>query len=779
MHYFYINKSYCKFLFCLICSFFCYLSAEAQIIVQGKVMDEETKSPIEGVSLQIRYFDTELGTFTDNNGFFRAQLKKGVKYNFTLSFVGKDDYETSIVSDNDTTINFYMRTHTQMLGEVVVETKKKLIESKIDRLVYNVNNDPLAKSLTTEELIKRIPLLRLRDNSLSIIGKGSVVVSVDGKLQQINSNELLSFLNNFDPTNLKSIEVITSPPSNFSAEGNAGILNIVTNRAVNDDENWNASIRSAYVQRSVPGTDNGISFNYNKSRFSASANINYTLTQLKADLLAEGNNVREITNRKDKGSRFGTYLNLNFKPSAKHDLSGTINFFNTINRNEYSNERRTSDLLITNGNRRNEQSRFSTDINYIYKLDSTGKSITTFVSYNSNLPKEKFYSSTFNDDMKENGNLNSFSNLSNRAFSAQIDAHLPYSVGEFDYGVQFYTLKNDATIEYLLNSSSDIESYLYKEKNYAAYASFTTKSFGRFTFKGGLRYELNEADLTPDIGDIKSMQRKKGNLFPTMYGLYTMKNGGKLSVNYTKRINRPGFTTITPIRWYNNIYTYVTGNPLVQPYISDNIQLNYSKGDLYFSVYSQFLKNGYGRLDIFSDPEWLYTYENFFDQKRLGITASYFLGYFKWWETDLFANSYHNNTKSNVELIKNTAGFAFTYEINNKFYLDKDRRYILTLNYWQDLPFYNNNIYNNSYGSLDIGANISLLNKRLNIGVLVTDLAHQSITRSRADYSDYSVKRRDYFDARLYRLSLRYSIGSSSIKALKNISKFEDRERMN
>src|SRR5699024_2265984 len=133
--------------------------------------------------------------------------------------------QTIIKAQNDTVINIILTPSSLELDAVSIEARKKLMESKIDRLVYNVNNDPLAKNLTTEEIIKRIPLLRVRDNSISIIGKGSVVVSINGKLQQISASELLPFLNNFDPSNLKSIEIITAPPSNFSAEGNAGIIN--------------------------------------------------------------------------------------------------------------------------------------------------------------------------------------------------------------------------------------------------------------------------------------------------------------------------------------------------------------------------------------------------------------------------------------------------------------------------------------------------------------------------------------------------------------------------
>lgn len=84
-----------------------------------------------------------------------------------------------------------------------------------------------------------------------------------------------------------------------------------------------------------------------------------------------------------------------------------------------------------------------------------------------------------------------------------------------------------------------------------------------------------------------------------------------------------------------------------------------------------------------------------------------------------------------------------------------------------------------TFGSLDIGANISLLDKKLNIGVLVTDIVNQSITKTRAEFTNYTVYRREYFDARSYRISLRYNFGSSSVKSVKSAEKFNERKRMN
>lgn len=754
--------------------------ANCQVTLSGKVRYEESNLPVEGVIIRITSIGSEKGIYSDKDGFFSVELLKGVEHALVFSTIHTNDYHTTISLAKDSSINVLLKLSALELDEVKVVARRRLTESKIDRLVYNVANDPLAKSLTTEELMKRIPLLRIRQNSLSIVGKGNVLVSINGKLQQINSSELLPFLNNFDPSNLKSIEVITVPPSNFSAQGNAGVINIVTKQAKPSKEgNWTASARSSYSQRSLPGTDNAITLDYNKNKFSASANVNYTLTQLNAEFSARGAEIEEETDRIDKGSRIGAYVNLNYMASDTHNISASLNYYNTTNANTYTNTRSVSGILTSVGDRSNEQSRLSADLNHVFKLDTLGKSISTFISYNSNVPEERFISSTIDGTSLIEEALNSFSDLNNSAFSTQVDVHIPDDFGKLDFGVQYYSLRNDAMMQYILNPKETIESYLYDEKNYAGYMSYTTTDIGRFKFKGGLRYEYNHADLEPKVGNISVLQRRKGQLFPTLYAIYNTANGDNLSLSYAKRINRPSFSTITPFRYYQNVYTYSSGNPLIEPFISDNVQLNYSKGDLYLSLYSQVSTNGYGQIDIFDNRDWIHTYQNYFDQNRVGLTASYFIGISEWWETDLYANAYFNEANTNVTYIEDRKGYAFTYEISNRLFLDSEQRYMLSLNYWQDFPFYDNNIYNRSFGSLDLGANINFLNKKLNIGLLVTDLANQSVTKTRADYTDYSVYRREYFDAKIYRISLRYSFGSSSVKSVKSNDKFKDRDRIN
>jgi len=745
------------------------IEAGGQVKLIGKVSSGESGFPMDGVTIRISSANGETAVFTDKRGYFSAELLKNIEYTLFFSAINAGTHQTTIKTEKDTSLKVTLVPSPIELEGISIEAPKKLLES-----------DPLAKTLSTEELVKRIPLLRIRDNSLTVIGKGTVVVSVNGKVQQINAGEMLPFLNNFDPETLKSIEVITTPPPNFSAAGNAGIINIVTKQiTTSDDRDWTASVKTAYVQRSLPGTDNGLSFNYGQGILSASTNINYTLTQLRADLSASGNGIEEHTDRKDNGNRVGAYLNLNYRPSDRHDISGSFNHYTSIHENSYTNRRTFSGLFSTVGDRKNDQSRFSADLNHEFKLTSAGKSITTFVSYNANAPEEMFDAQTNDETGGLTGDMTSLSRLDNKAFSVQVDVHFPYPFGELDYGFQYYSLGNNARLGYVSGTEKTDENYLYSEHNYAGYASFSTKNIGRFRFKAGFRYEQNDADLKPVDGLPGVPRRKNGNLFPTVYALYRMDDEGRISANYTRRINRPGFSTISPFRWYNNIYSYVTGNPLIRPFISDNVQLNYENGDVYLSLYGRSSKNGYGEVDVFDNTKWISSYQNFFDQNRFGLTASYFVRLLKWWETDLYGNAYFNETNSNLPNIEDKSGYAFTYELASRFFLDGKKRHMLSLNYWQDLPFYDNNVYNRSFGSLDLTVNMVFWDNKLNVGFLVTDLGRQSVTKTRADYAGYSVHRSEYFDARAYRVSIRYRFGSSSAKAVKRIDKFQDRERAN
>ena len=56
--------------------------------------------------------------------------------------MGYAEYEKEISIENDTDLGIIILKETAAnLGEVVIKTKKKMVEQKIDRVVYNVENN--------------------------------------------------------------------------------------------------------------------------------------------------------------------------------------------------------------------------------------------------------------------------------------------------------------------------------------------------------------------------------------------------------------------------------------------------------------------------------------------------------------------------------------------------------------------------------------------------------------------------------------------------------------
>ena len=58
-------------------------------------------------------------------------------------------------------------------------------------------------------------------------GKGGVTVMLNGKLTHMSQDQLLTLLAGMSADDIERIELMTTPPANFDAEGSAGIINIV------------------------------------------------------------------------------------------------------------------------------------------------------------------------------------------------------------------------------------------------------------------------------------------------------------------------------------------------------------------------------------------------------------------------------------------------------------------------------------------------------------------------------------------------------------------------
>ena len=187
------------------------------------------------------------GTITNSKGkFLFTDIVEG-NYRIEISFIGYKD--TSIVI-NKTTNNInnnintiYLKQDAKLLSEINIEDRKLIYEAKIDKIIYNAENDLNETENNATDVLRKTPLVSvdLEDN-ISLRGSRNIKFLVNGKASSFFSSDVNTALQMIPADEIKSIEVITSPGAKFDGDGDAGIINIVTKKKRIDG--YKASIRT-------------------------------------------------------------------------------------------------------------------------------------------------------------------------------------------------------------------------------------------------------------------------------------------------------------------------------------------------------------------------------------------------------------------------------------------------------------------------------------------------------------------------------------------------------
>ena len=131
------------------------------------------------------------------------------------------------------------------LQEVLVSTKKPMIEQKIDRTVINVDASPSNAGSNVIEVLEKSPGVSVdKDGNISLKGKQAVLVMIDGRPSYLSPTDLYNYLKSLPSTAIDQIELMTNPPAKYDASGNAGVINIKTkkNKTIGFNGTYNASV---------------------------------------------------------------------------------------------------------------------------------------------------------------------------------------------------------------------------------------------------------------------------------------------------------------------------------------------------------------------------------------------------------------------------------------------------------------------------------------------------------------------------------------------------------
>ena len=204
----------------------------------GIVLDESGE-PVPYATIKVAYVaDGKLlnGTITDESGKWVIKSVPEGDFNISISFLGYEPleqgpYKVTGKGESYNLGKLALEPSAIALEGVTVEGERELIEDKVDRIVYNAEQDLTTAGGDASDVLRRVPLLSVDlDGNVSLRGSSNITVLIDGKPSTITAGNLADALRQIPADEIKSVEVITSPSARYDAEGTGGIINIITKK---------------------------------------------------------------------------------------------------------------------------------------------------------------------------------------------------------------------------------------------------------------------------------------------------------------------------------------------------------------------------------------------------------------------------------------------------------------------------------------------------------------------------------------------------------------------
>ena len=767
--------------------------SSAQVSLTGKILDKSTEQPIEFVNIIVSGSSLVelLGTVTEIDGSFKLSLTEGL-YKLNVSSFGQELYSKEIeVKNQNIDLGIILVENSYELDEFIVTAKRKLIKRKIDRLVFNVENSTKASEGDALEVLRVTPGVQVRNDNITMVGKSNLQVMINNKMVDLSSEELANFLKSIASEDIKTIEVITTPPAKYEASGNSGLINITLKQAKKDS--WNAQIKSVYTQRRFGTKSVGGNFNFNKDKFSVATSVYYRdgIYYQEQDDYAHFSDGLWYTSSPFKSEFKGlnARIDLNYKITPKWEM-GAQYLHNNSNYhytdapytpvfNYNTNEIIRSLQSIGTGDLNPEI--HSLNYNNGFDIDTLGRKIALNLDYFTyNNPDIKTYSGVsiiehpYSEQFYKGTNTNK-QNVTN--ISAKLDIEYPFNWGDLSFGGKITNSKSLNDILFfnsglvnspVLNLPLYPNDFQYIENIQALYFSANKKINDKWSTQVGFRIEGTQINSKSDNLNL-STKNAYTKLFPTIYLSYDVNENSNISLNYSKRIDRPRFFELNPNIYFVNPFQTIEGNAFLQPAFIDNYELTNTYKNFVTKIYYSYEDNLFSQVPLADVMTNIirFTNENFIKTHRIGISGNYTFDKISWWSSnnDLDIN-YAKSQFHLTERQEDIKGINTTISTYNDFNLTKNL--LIGVNFWYSLPGVNGIFKVKEASSLSLSLQYLLLDKNLNISLRGTDLFMSSAERNESIVNGVLQTARYYFDSRSVQLSISYKFGANGLSAKKH-----------
>lgn len=458
------------------------------------------------------------------------------------------------------------------LNEVVVTAKQPATKLNGTTLVSTIAGSNLANLGNALDVLAQLPMIKVQDNTVSVIGKSNIEIYIDGRPMRDNM-ELQQILS----SNLKKVELLMAPGAAYESTTGA-VLKITTKRNFVQGLSLTDQLQLQRRRKWSAMDYLALSYRSGSWEFFANGTINHNNSLIKGtttnSLVYQG---KETVVGSSQHNSYPTTVGV---VKAGFNYSKGAQSFGAYYR--YNPER--GDFKNTGSEWLNANPAISSNIDKHTRAHSHLASL-----YYENTFAEKYllhFDGDFRRSNEKNSVATSYPASSNPAvnstderastlWAGKLYLDFPLAKGNFTVGTQDsythtsldYRMLNNAVSEYIPSSLTDA-----RQTSAALFASWS-RMFGKFSLSAGARYEYVDYDFKVNGIRDKDVSRRDHLLTPDISLAYAFNDDSQLSLSYKMATVKPPYSQLTGSLNYVGMHQIEGGNPGLRDEKMYNIQL--------------------------------------------------------------------------------------------------------------------------------------------------------------------------------------------------------------
>lgn len=650
------------------------------------------------------------------------------------------------------------------LTEVIVTKEKKMFTNKNGNIKVDVANSILSSTPNTLDLLSKLPNITISADkeSITVIGKGNPLIYIDN--QKVGMNDL----NALSVDDIKTIEIINNPSSKYEAEGRAVIL---ITRKFSKKEGSQTTVSEVASFKKEFNNYLGINSSFKKNKFEWKANFNYNKLspweshkidyQIPDEDIISNYNVATANNKR-KQFIFGGGLFYKINEDDYFSISVNSKLQSEpfdINATTYNKNGDVENDVITHSDNKSQKNFINSFVNYSKKIRPIDTQLFAGLQYtNFDQDLSSLAQNNFNDTQFEWA-LNSNQKFNVGVFSGRIDLEKKFK-NEMKLEVGGLYLSANAKTDFEIfnfETNNTVSSmYNFDEKNSAGYAQLSG-SIKKIAYSVGFRVE-NTDILGKFINDQEPLIDKNyTDFFPKAQVDIPIDSTKSITLNYSKSISRPNYSSTSQGSTYINPYFLYSRNINLDPTINNQISSSFQYKDKsvklsYYKntdpVYSSFVYDDENNILIFKETNF---------DKESGFNLEFTLPFtYKIWTSTNSLSFVLNKIEDDSAQFMTSKPYLYYYS-NNEFKLPKG--YVVSLSAWGSTE-QKEGVFERKAISIIMGLGVSkTFFTNWNCTLSYNDIFSNTIYEEKFTINDISSKARYLVDAHEFSIALKYSFG--------------------